>query len=52
MAIAIQAPLSGPLGLALGHRISEQLGTRRAAHRSRALILLGAYLIAERLLTR
>jgi manganese efflux pump family protein len=52
IAIAVQALLASQLGLALGHRISERLRERAEQLAAAALILLGGYLIAERLLTQ
>jgi putative Mn2+ efflux pump MntP len=52
VAIAAQALLASQLGLALGHRISERFTERAEQVAAVALILLGAYLIADRLLTR
>ena len=52
VAIAAQALLASQLGLALGHRISARFTERAEQVAAVALILLGAYLIADRLLTR
>lgn len=52
IAIAVQALVASQLGLALGHRISERFRERAEQVAGAALILLGGYLIAERLLTR
>ena len=52
VAIAVQALLASQLGLALGHRISERFRERAVQLAAVALILLGGYLITERLLTR
>jgi putative Mn2+ efflux pump MntP len=52
IAIAGQALLASQLGLALGHRISERLRERAEQLAAAALILLGGYLIAERLLAQ
>jgi putative Mn2+ efflux pump MntP len=52
VAVAVQALLASQLGLALGHRISERLRERAEQLAAVALILLGAYLIADRLLAR
>ncbi len=52
IAIAVMALLASQLGLALGHRISERLRERAGQFAAVALILLGAYLIAERILAR
>jgi putative Mn2+ efflux pump MntP len=52
IAIAVQALLASQLGLALGHRVSERFRERAEQVAAVALILLGAYLIADRLLTR
>ncbi len=52
VAIAAQALLASQLGLALGHRISARFTERAEQAAAVALILLGAYLIADRLLTR
>jgi manganese efflux pump family protein len=52
VAIAILALVVSQLGLALGRRISEHLRERAEQFAGAALILLGLYLIAERLLTR
>jgi manganese efflux pump family protein len=49
IAIAVQALLASQLGLALGHRISEQFTERAEQLAAVVLILLGAYLIIERL---
>ncbi len=50
IAIALQALLASQLGLALGHRISERFREHAEQLAAVALILLGAYLITERLL--
>jgi putative Mn2+ efflux pump MntP len=52
VAIAVLALVASQLGLALGQRISERLRERAEQLAGIALILLGAYLIADRLLTR
>ena len=52
IAIAVQALLASQLGLALGHRISERFRERAERLAAVALILLGGYLITERLLAR
>jgi putative Mn2+ efflux pump MntP len=52
VAIAAQALLASQLGLALGHRISARFTEGAEQVAAVALILLGAYLIADRLLTR
>jgi manganese efflux pump family protein len=52
IAIAVQALLASQLGLALGHRISEWFRERAEQLAAVALILLGAYLITERLLAQ
>lgn len=52
VAIAVQALLASQLGLALGHRISEVFRERAEQVAAVALILLGSYLVADRLLTR
>lgn len=52
IAIAIQALLASQLGLALGQRISERSTERAEQLAALALILLGAYLITERLLAQ
>ena len=49
-AIAIQALLAAQLGLALGGRISERLREHAQQVAGVALMLLGAFLIAEQLL--
>ncbi|MGI8446938.1 MAG: manganese efflux pump MntP [Streptosporangiaceae bacterium] len=49
-AIAIQALVAAQLGLAIGARISERLRERAEQLAGIALILLGAYLIAKRLI--
>ena len=49
IAIAVQALLASQLGLALGHRISERFTERAEQLAAVVLILLGAYLIIERL---
>jgi putative Mn2+ efflux pump MntP len=51
-AIAVQTLVVCQLGLALGARISERLRERAEQLAALALILLGAYLIAERLLAQ
>lgn len=48
-AIAVQAVLASQLGLALGHRVSERFTERAEQLAAAALILLGTYLITERL---
>jgi len=50
IAIGLQALLAAQLGLSLGARISESLRERAEQVAGVALILLGAYLIAERIL--
>jgi manganese efflux pump family protein len=50
IAIAVQALLASQLGLALGRRVSERLRERAEQLAAIALVLLGAYLITERLL--
>ena len=50
IAIGVQALLAAQLGLSLGARISEHLRERAEQAAGAALILLGGYLIAERLL--
>jgi putative Mn2+ efflux pump MntP len=52
IAIAIQALLASQLGLALGHQVSERFTERAEQLAALALILLGAYLITERLLAQ
>jgi len=52
IAIAIQALLASQLGLALGHRINERSTEFAERLAAVALILLGAYLITEQLLTQ
>jgi manganese efflux pump family protein len=52
VAIALQTLLVSQLGLALGGRISERLRERAARLAAIALILLGTYLVAQRLVTR
>ena len=52
IAIAVQALLASQLGLALGHRISERFRERAEQLAAVVLILLGGYLITERLLAR
>lgn len=52
IAIAVQALVASQLGLALGHRISERFRERTEQLAAAVLILLGGYLIAERLLAR
>jgi putative Mn2+ efflux pump MntP len=52
IAIAVQALLASQLGLALGHQVSERFTERAEQLAALALILLGAYLITERLLAR
>jgi Putative manganese efflux pump len=52
IAIAVQALLASQLGLALGHRISERFTERAGQLAAVALIGLGGYLIAERLLAQ
>jgi manganese efflux pump family protein len=52
IAIAVQALLASQLGLALGHRISEQFRERAEQLAAVALIGLGGYLITERLLAQ
>ena len=49
IAIAVQALLASQLGLALGHRISQRFTERAEQLAAAVLILLGAYLIIERL---
>jgi len=49
-AIAIQALVASQLGLALGGRVSERFTERAEQLAAIALILLGAYLVADRLL--
>ena len=49
IAIAVQALLASQLGLALGHRISKRFSERAEQLAAAVLILLGAYLIIERL---
>ena len=49
IAIAVQALLASQLGLALGHRISKRFTERAEQLAAAVLILLGAYLIIERL---
>ena len=51
IAIAIVALIASQLGLALGSRISERFRERAEKLAAIALILLGAYLLAERVLT-
>jgi manganese efflux pump family protein len=51
-AIAVQALLASQLGLALGHRVSELFRERAEQLAAVVLILLGSYLIADRLLAR
>jgi manganese efflux pump family protein len=50
IAIGVQALLAAQLGLSLGARISEHLRERAEQAAGVALILLGGFLIAERLL--
>jgi putative Mn2+ efflux pump MntP len=50
IAIGVQALLAAQLGLSLGARISEHLRERAEQAAEVALILLGGFLIAERLL--
>jgi manganese efflux pump family protein len=50
--IAVQAVVASQLGLALGRRISERFRERAGQLAAVALILLGAYLISERLLAQ
>jgi manganese efflux pump family protein len=50
IAIGVQALIAAQLGLSLGARISEHLRERAEQVAGAALILLGGYLIAERLL--
>jgi putative Mn2+ efflux pump MntP len=52
IAIAVQALLASQLGLALGHRVSERFRERAVQLAAVALILLGGYLITERLLAQ
>jgi manganese efflux pump family protein len=52
IAIAVQALLASQLGLTLGHQVSERFTERAEQLAALALILLGAYLILERLLAR
>jgi manganese efflux pump family protein len=49
IAIAVQALLASQLGLALGHRISKRFTERAEQLAAVVLILLGGYLIIERL---
>jgi putative Mn2+ efflux pump MntP len=49
IAIAVQALLASQLGLALGHRISKRFTERAEQFAAIVLILLGAFLITERL---
>jgi putative Mn2+ efflux pump MntP len=51
-AIAVLALAASQLGLALGRRISERLRERAGQLAAIALILLGTYLVAARLLGR
>lgn len=51
-AIGIQALIASQLGLALGQRVSERFRERAEQLAAVALILLGAYLIVERALSR
>jgi putative Mn2+ efflux pump MntP len=50
IAIGVQALIAAQLGLSLGARISEHLRERAEKIAGVALILLGGFLIAERLL--
>ena len=50
IAIGVQALIAAQLGLSLGTRISEHLRDRAGQVAGLALILLGGFLIAERLL--
>jgi len=52
IAVAVQALLASQLGLALGRRISGQLRERAEQTAAVALILLGSYLIVERIRAR
>jgi manganese efflux pump family protein len=49
VAIAVQAFITAQLGLALGARIGERWRERAGQAAGIALVLLGAYLIAEQL---
>jgi manganese efflux pump family protein len=49
IAIAVQALLASQLGLALGHRISKRFTERAEQLAAVVLILLGVYLLIERL---
>jgi putative Mn2+ efflux pump MntP len=51
IAIAVQALVASQLGLALGHRISKRFTERAEQLAAVVLILLGGYLIIERLVT-
>jgi putative Mn2+ efflux pump MntP len=51
IAIAVQALIAAQLGLTLGARISERLREQAGRIAGAALILLGCYLLAERLVT-
>jgi putative Mn2+ efflux pump MntP len=51
IAIAVQALIAAQLGLTLGARISERLREQAGRIAGAALILLGCYLLAERLAT-
>jgi putative Mn2+ efflux pump MntP len=52
IAIAVQAVVASQLGLALGQRISERFRERAGQLAAVALVLLGSYLILERLLAQ
>jgi manganese efflux pump family protein len=52
IAIAVQALLASQLGLTLGHQVSERFTERAEQLAALALILLGAYLITQRLLAQ
>jgi putative Mn2+ efflux pump MntP len=52
IAIAVQALLASQLGLSFGHRISDRFRERAEQLAAVALILLGGYLITERLLAQ
>jgi manganese efflux pump family protein len=49
-AIAVQALLAAQLGLAIGARISDRLRERAEQAAGIALILLGGYLLTERII--
>ena len=49
MAIALQALIAAQLGLAIGAKIAERWRERAEQAAGIALMLLGAYLIAEQL---